>query len=303
MRPLTTEQFIEKARVVHGQKFDYSLVEYKNSKTKVRIICHEHGEFLQAPFTHLSGSECPNCAYGTIVTRLQKDRLSQEEFLRRCAAVNLEFLGDKYEGKRGKVKVKCQVHGEFIVGARNIIQGHGCRKCAGAANGAAKRLSEEEFYMRVLEAHGDRYDYSQVKYEYGSKNITIICKIHGKFRQTPCNHAKGRGCPKCKISRGEAAIERVLEEAGIYNVREHKLDKLDLTSKMRFDFFIPELNTAIEYDGEHHFQEVGHYKRPLAEVQLYDRIKDDYCKTFGIRLIRIPYTEFENIEKILNEVL
>ena len=70
MAKLTTEEFIAKAKAVHGNRYDYSKVVYVNTQTKVCIICKEHGEFWQKPKNHLCGNGCVKCSKESISKRL-----------------------------------------------------------------------------------------------------------------------------------------------------------------------------------------------------------------------------------------
>ena len=189
---LTREDFIAKAREVHGSnKYDYSKVEYVNAKTKVCIICPEHGEFWQLPDHHLKGAECPKC-HGRGKTT--------EEFITELRDVH----GDKYDYSKVeyvknsvKVCVICPEHGEFFATPANLLKGRGCPKCAQLKRGATQRLSKNDFITKAREIHGDKYDYSKVKYVNSITNVCIICPEHGEFWQRPNVHLRGAGCPKC----------------------------------------------------------------------------------------------------------
>lgn len=126
MRRKTTEEFIERARKVHGEKYDYSKVKYVNNCTKVCIICPEHGEFWQTPNDHLSGRGCPKCA-------LEKFRSNTEEFIEEAKKIH----GDKYDYSKvnyinnyTKVCIICPEHGEFWQTPSNHLSGRGCSICS-----------------------------------------------------------------------------------------------------------------------------------------------------------------------------
>lgn len=123
MRKLTTEQFIEKARKVHGDTYDYSLVEYINRRTKVNIVCKIHDVFEQIAGGHLGGNGCPKCAGKNKTTKSVI-----KEFK--------ELHGDKYDysetiyiNDSTKVKIKCRIHGNFNQTPNSHLQGSGCIKC------------------------------------------------------------------------------------------------------------------------------------------------------------------------------
>lgn len=124
------ENFISESEIVHGKKYDYSLVDYKDNKLKVKIICPEHGTFEQSPGHHLRGCGCTKCN-GTI-NGLSK-RLSQDEYIRRCKAIHkdlYDYSKTVYKTGRDKVTVTCKVHGDFIQNSRIHVEGGGCPTCA-----------------------------------------------------------------------------------------------------------------------------------------------------------------------------
>ncbi len=130
MLRLTTEEFISGARRVHGNKYDYALVEYSGTFTPVKIICREHGEFEQQPTRHLSGRGCQTC--GRLVSD-KANRSNTEQFIAKAKRVH----GDKYdyslvsyETARLPVKIVCPAHGEFEQRPHHHLSGNGCRKCA-----------------------------------------------------------------------------------------------------------------------------------------------------------------------------
>ncbi len=130
MLRLTTEEFISRARRVHGNKYDYALVEYSGTFTRVKIICREHGEFEQKPTKHLSGHGCKTCG-GLAAPNAR--RLNTEQFIAKAKRVH----GDKYDYSLVSyeravlpVKIVCPAHGEFEQRPHNHLSGNGCRKCA-----------------------------------------------------------------------------------------------------------------------------------------------------------------------------
>ena len=202
-KKLTTEQFIEKARLVHGDKYDYSKTVYNKMKEKVCIICPEHGEFYQQPRHHLSGNNCPICN--------PYHSLDLDAFLQRSREVH----GDKYDyskvmfkGNRTKVCIICPVHGEFWQLPPNHMRGSGCPFCANEKH----RYTKEEFISKATKIHGDRYDYSKVKYANSQTKICIVCKEHGEFWQKANDHVQGRGCPICRYMRPSIVNEGFIKD-------------------------------------------------------------------------------------------
>ena len=191
MKKLTTKEFVERAKKMHGNKYDYSKVNYKNNKTKVCIICPIHGEFWQLPSFHLNGCECPKCKGKNMTT---------EEFCRKSRLIH----GDKYDYSKvnyinnsTKVCIICPIHGEFWQTPDNHIHEHGCPFCKANKLSKIKANSIEDFIKKAKEIHGEKYDYSKVKYVNNRTKVEIICPIHGSFWQTPNSHLANRGCLKC----------------------------------------------------------------------------------------------------------
>ena len=193
------EKFIEKAKNKHGDKYDYSKVEYKNAHTKVCIICKEHGEFWQTPSNHLAGHGCQKCKTDKVISH---NKLSTEIFIEKCKKLH----GDKYDYSKvnyinnyTKVCIICPKHGEFWQIPSDHLRGRGCSKCS-----KNKPLTTEEFINSAKKVHGNKYNYSKVEYKGSQSKVCIICPKHGEFWQTPNAHLNGNGCPRCKaITIGE----------------------------------------------------------------------------------------------------
>ena len=185
------EEFIEKAKQIHGNKYDYSKVKYVNNRTKVRIICPIHGEFWQEPSAHVNQKcGCPKC--------VNKNK-PLEEVLNKCK----EIHGDKYDYSLitspillKKQKIKCNKCGNiFEVDLNSHIHNkRGCKHCSHRSYA----YTTEEYVQRAKQIHGDEYDYSKVKYINKNTKICIVCPIHGEFWMTPDKHVNAKqGCPKC----------------------------------------------------------------------------------------------------------
>lgn len=183
--------FIQQASKRHNNKYDYSRVQYKKAMEKVEIVCPYHGAFYQAPNTHLSsGKGCPHCSGNA--------RHTTETFIEKARSVH----GDKYDyskvvyDKNNKVKLTiiCGNHGPFLQSADDHLNsGYGCPECAKAA----RYDTENDFKMKAQMVHGNKYDYSKVRYTSSKTKVVIICRQHGEFIQEPRTHLQGNGCPKC----------------------------------------------------------------------------------------------------------
>ena len=192
-KKLTTSEFVKRAREAHGNKYDYSKVEYAGTHKNVCIICPKHGEFWQRPDIHLNGNGCPKCGIESISS-------TKEEFINKAR----EAHGDKYDYSKVKyvnnhtdVCIICPEHGEFWQTPNSHLKGNGCPKCGIESAQESNSSTTEEFIKRAREVHGDKYDYSKVNYVNNHTDVCIICPKHGEFLQMPYNHLNGAGCPKC----------------------------------------------------------------------------------------------------------
>lgn len=192
----TTKQFIEQARGVHGNRYDYSETIYKTNQHKVKIICKEHGEFYQAPSSHLRGSNCPKCSGHYTKTT--------EEFIEESISIH----GNKYEYEKvyykdsgTPVTITCKAHGDFEqVPYNHLTSKQGCPSCGNEKKGILRRGSKEDFVSKSLQVHPEgNFDYSEVVYEKNNVKVKITCKYGHSFYQTPANHMTGFGCPECAL--------------------------------------------------------------------------------------------------------
>ena len=189
---LTQDDFINRSNVIHQGKFDYSLVDYKNSSTKVKIICPIHGEFEQKPNDHLRGVGCRLCGYGEAK---KKTTRPQDEFINKAEEKHdgkYSYEKTNYVNANTDIIITCPIHGDFVQNPNRHLRGAGCIKCVG------KYMDQDMFVDNAKEVHGDKYDYSKVVYTNNSTPVKIICPEHGEFMQAPTNHVgQKQGCPVC----------------------------------------------------------------------------------------------------------
>ena len=151
----------------------------------------------------------------------------------------------------------------------------------------------------------------------GSHELTTFrCKIHNnEFISYPSNILnESSHCPMCRTENNCSLVEKkvrdYLDSNKIFYITEHIFPDCRYILPLKFDFYIPSINVCIEYDGQQHFEGFKFYGETnetmsvaFKERQIRDKIKDDYCKIHGINLIRIPYWEFRNIDKFLDDKL
>ena len=172
MEKTKNEIFIEKAKKVHGDKYDYSKVEYVNAKTKVCIICPEHGEFWQTPNTHLSGKGCIHCGNASSA---KKRKTNIEEFIKKSNIVHNNkyiYTAINYINNKTKIRIICPEHGEFWQRPDHHLMGCGCPKCMITRIRNILTSNNEEFIEKANKIHKNKYDYSKSNYV---NNRTKIC--------------------------------------------------------------------------------------------------------------------------------
>lgn len=288
-------EFIKKAIDVHGFKYDYTKMEYKNAHTKISIICPEHGVFMQSPISHLRGSGCPKCA-------VIKNKRTTNDFIEKASKIyNDKYSYNKtvYTTAHEKVIVTCPIHGDFEIIANSHLRGAGCPSCSKYG-----KMNTEQFIEKAKLVHGNRYDYSKTVYVSARKPVKIICPEHGEFTQIASYHSRGYGCPLCKGSSGERDIADLLTRNNIKYIPQKTFIGCKFKNLLRFDFYLPDYNLVIEYDGQQHFKPVEYFggKKIFEENKIRDNIKDNYCHDNDIILCRIKYNEsiYDKIKKFIH---
>lgn len=296
------ETFIEKAKVRHGDKYQYDQSTYKGMKYPIRIICPEHGEFWQVASGHLNCG-CNLCGNEQISRTLTYDKETVLKKFRNTHGNKYDYSLVEYVASSQKVKIICREHGVFEQTPANHWKGEGCPICA-----HKEVVDTARFIEKAKLVHGDRYNYSKVNYIDAHTKVEIICKEHGSFYQEPQHHLAGCGCQSCKTSLGESKVAEYLDKIGIKYNRQFTIQNESLfgnRKRMYLDFYMPSLNVAIEYNGEQHYMAVKHWggEQAFERQQERDYALRQYCKEHKIKLIEIPYTEYDNIENILAKEL
>lgn len=312
-----TEEFINKAMSIHGNVYDYSSVNYVNAKTKIIINCLKegHGLFSQTPTNHLSGQGCKMCGQeraNVLMTTTRKERILKFKEIH-GEKYNYELIPEIINAKM-KIPVMCEIkssdgsiHGIFWPTVDSHQSGHGCSKCYGN-----NKSNKEEFIKKILniekfKSRNYNYDYFEYKNTYTKGKIE--CPEHGFFLKCPDKHLNDeQGCPSCieKSSKGEIEIKKFLQKNTIeFIAQKFFKDCINIkTNKvLKFDFYLPQYNMCIEYDGKQHFKAIDYFggNEEFENTQIRDKIKNEYCINNNIKLIRIKYTE--GIEKKLFKTL
>lgn len=286
------------------QEFDargYELVstEYVNNSTKLQYICPRHRDkgILEMTFANFTkGKGCPYCA--------NRVRKTQEEYEAELAKKKptIKPIG-KYVNLKTKIEHECLICGYHwdVLPDNMLHMPNRCPKC-----GKRAPLTQEEFIQRVILIDNTIEVIGQ--YSAVATKISFRCKRCGKvWEAKPNNILNGKGCPHCKMSKGEMKIAQILDGMAIEYGTQYRFPDCKDESVLPFDFFLPKYNICIEYDGLQHFEPCtfgGMSKERAIEnfirVQKHDKIKDEYCQDNNITLIRIPYWEYGNIKNILS---
>jgi len=298
--------FIEKANKMHNNFYLYNKVYYINARSKVIITCPIHGDFEQLPYNHLMGKGCNKCS---IDRNKEKFTKKLDEFIIQSNIVHdskYSYVNSKYVNDSFKIEILCPKHGAFYQTPNKHLRGQGCPSCkTNKTKETNIRKYSEIFPNKSSDLHNNFYDYSKSRYINSKTPVDIVCPKHGVFKQIPANHLNGKGCPKCRQSMGENMIERFLIKNNIKYETQKKFKDCRNILPLSFDFWLPDSNILIEYDGIQHFIPLG-YMRGEGKLEYTikcDSIKNEYCKNKNIRLIRITYKDFKKIDDILSNVL
>lgn len=302
---MSLNEFILKSKGKHGDKYDYSKVEYVNYGTKVCIICPKHGEFWQTPRRHIFGNGCPECKK----EKLSKiNQISYEDFIIKAKKIHGDnyfydenILDNRDENK--KINIKCNKCGNYFKQTiSNHLSGQKCPFCYGT-----HLKTNQEFIVDAKKVHGDKYDYSKVDYIGNKKHIVIICPKHGEFKQTPNDHLRGKGCPHCKQSHIEKYITKVLENNNI--IFEHQ-KRFNWLGRQSLDFYLPQHNIAIECQGEQHYKPIDAFggEDGFLKRKELDENKMKLCNYNNIKLLYFAFKKYDNNvitneKELLKEIL
>ena len=239
----STQEFIEKAKLVHGNKYNYKNSDYKNQKTKIKIICKIHGEFPQLPDSHLKGGGCWDCYKSN-------KAINTQTFIEKANKVHnfkYDYSLVEYTKSNIKVNIICHIHGQFSQKANNHLSGQSCAECAKIIGPLKKTKSLEKFISDAKKVHGNKYDYSLVKYDKAKLKVKISCKTHGEFIQVASLHLYGSGCPKCRSNSVSNIGTRWINSLEIPTlIPEYPLPE---NTRRKVDGYDPITNTIYQFHG------------------------------------------------------
>lgn len=295
------EEFIEKAKEIHGDKYEYDNVKFNKINDKVKIYCKKcKNTFEQMAKNHIRKvrpSGCHICGYNQKnISSVILPAINTIYFIEEANKVHdnkyYYFPDIDITSWHNKIKVNCYNHGNFNITPYDLIyKKSGCKECANIK----RQISFEEFIKRCNEIHKNKYEYSDICWKGVDNNISVICDTdsHGSFKINGYRHQKGQGCPKCSIIniyKSEQEARKILEN--IFNNKFPKTQKI-LGNRLELDGYCKELNLAFEYQGIQHYEYHPHFhKNDICEFkaqQIRDAEKRKLCDEKSIMLIEIPY--------------
>lgn len=299
-----TDEFVQRAKELYKNEFDYGLVNYVSAGTKVEIKHNKCGKvFKQTPYIHLKSGKCACCWH-------DKYTCDKEKFIKKAISLH----GDEYDydtveyfGTHKRVKIKHNKCGKiFEQTPHGHLGGSRCLYCHGN-----ERNTDGRFVEKAKIVHDNKYDYNEVEYIDSFHKVKIRhLKCNKYFLQAPFNHLNGVGCPFCNESKMEKLVRKYLTDKKIDFESQKKYEDCKDKRPLPFDFYLPEFNVLIECQGKQHYMPILNWNRKnfteeQAFEQFEDRIKKDnikriYAKKCGIKLIEINYKDKIKIQNILD---
>ena len=283
---------IEKYKKYIKNDVELLSVEKRKNRTVITIKCKKCGVISNQRLDYyLEGWGCRGC----------KKILSQEQFIKKGEKLhydNFDYSMVNYINAHSKVIIGCKKCGNiFNQRISAHLEGEGCPRC----NIIRQLSTNEDFIKKSIKIYGDRFDYSLVDYKTNKIKVKIKCKKHNYiFEQSPNSHLRGQGCPICNESKGEKKVGDFLILNKINYSRNYRFIDCRYKNPLPFDFYLPDYNICIEFDGIQHFEDrmYDNEGENLTIRKIRDNIKDEYCNKNNIMLIRIKHTE--SISKKLN---
>lgn len=313
---MTAKEFNEKMRRMYGIKgLTFPIKRKINFNTKVTAICKRHGKVTHNAKYWLEGKGCEYCngMYHPVDCFDNARKVHGDKY---------EYVGEPPKSSSGMIRYLCPKHGlqeqKYMI---HVGLRCGCPKCANYPNKKTPLERCNEWIAKCIEKYGEgRYDYSRAHEDYKNNDslVWIRCCIHDHwFRQTPDNNLRSvnGSCPICTIdfreSEGEAEIRRWLLKHGITNFKQDEIilpveDPRCKRQYMRPDFWLPDYNLFIEYNGEQHYEDVEFFNSDdwsFEDQQIRDEVMRKYCRDHLHNLLEIPYWDFKRLEDILSDIL
>lgn len=288
--------FLNKCQKIHGNKYDYTKVNYVDAHTNILIVCPIHGDFFQRPSAHINSKQgCPTCG---LLNRKQVNKKTTDEFLKEAykkLGSTYDYSLTTYVKKSNKIQYQCSKHG-IIEQLPHLHLKNGCPYCNG--RGISKH-STNSFLIIANKIHNYKYDYSRTEFKKITDDIIIICPKHGEFTQRANNHIHlQNGCPSCAKALQTSKPEKEIFDFIKANYANQIVtnDRKILNGK-EIDVYLPDLKIGFEYHGLYFHTETTVGKK-------YHYNKWELAKEKGVKLIQIYENEFQkNKDLIYSKIL
>ena len=284
------------------EKEGYTLVskEYIRKRDKLEMIC-PNGHKINLSFDCFAkGVRCGECYK-------KEPRISRRQTLEEVKHIvelveGYELLSTEYDPNK-KIKIRHICGNEYEVTLNNFKRGKRCPICQ--LKREEKRI-KKDYVVKNINKEG--YEVISLNgFNKSSDKIKLKCPKGHIYEVSWNTFQQGRRCPYCKSSKGENKVKDYLDSKNIIYYQQYKFEDCKNDRSLPFDFYLPQYNTCIEYDGQQHYKLIDFSGNMTIEEQedrleyykRNDNIKTKYCKDNNIKLIRIPYWEFDNIENIL----
>jgi hypothetical protein len=193
-----------------------------------------------------------------------------------------------YVNSKNPVIITCPLHGDFKQKPNDHLNGCRCPKCFREEQLEKRRVeAEKEFFVRVADTHGDRYDYSKVVYHKTKEPVTIICKIHGEFKQRPLNHQNGQGCPTC----GNINKNKSRPYQSTWSYTDWKIAGINSKNFAGFTLYIIKATCPMTNES---FIKIGKTFRTIQERFSKDHIPYNYTLMYKIQGEAIEISKLEH---------
>lgn len=285
-RKLTTEQWVDKAKVTHGDKYDYSMSVYTKKGNKIKIICRKHGVFEQIAADHTNGSNCPLCVREVSGPK----RISKDEIIARGNKKHggkYTYHSETIMDMSSKMKITCSEHGDFWQSpSSHCTTGQGCPECKKGG-----RYTTETFVRKMVK-QGSTYDYSKTEYVGANSKIIVTCEKHGDFFPCAFQHGYGVGCPKCSHVGPSSAEYEIAELIG----PKVEMSNREIISPQELDLVRHDLKLAVEFNGTF-FHSLD------KKAKGYHRNKRLMAEKAGYRLISVSEEDWKTRKHQVNQIL
>lgn len=271
---------------INNEGYELLSKTYINNHTKLKVKCPK-GHIFEVKFNHFkNGSRCPECCGNRKYTHSEVNNIFKNE--------GYTLLSETYINKDSKLKVKCPKGHIYYTNLNVFKRGFRCPHCSGKAKHTI------DFIQEYLYKEG--YKLLSFNYTNANKPIKIECPNGHIFKMSFGDFKNNnRRCPICSASKGERKIIDILNKLNVQYIPQHKFDNCKFKKSLMFDFYLPNYNCCIEFDGEQHYEIIDVFGGfdGFVDTKIRDTVKNVYCDNNNISLIRIPYWEFDNIEEII----